>query len=135
MTALWPVQVAAVTRWKADPGVAALVGDRIFDGEAEDGAAMPYVVVGDHTERPQHTLEREGWSATLTAHVFSAYRGSREALAIVAALGAAVKEPLTLEPFGAARLRRDFLDLQVEDDHTRHALVRYRIFALESAAS
>ena len=127
----WEVQVAAIARWKADASVAAAVADRVFDGEAEEGAALPYVVVGDHTEREQGTVECAGGVATLTAHTFSAYRGTKEVLAIVAAMDAALAtELLALETYGAARLAREFLDVQMEEDGVRHAVARYRIFSL-----
>lgn len=134
MSALWPVQVALVAALKGAAGVKALLGDpaRVYDGQAPQGAAMPYVVVGDHTETPRNLLARRGWESTITAHVFSAQEGSKEALAVLAAMDAALASPLAVTGHGAARLKPDFSTVLVEQDGIRHVPVRYRISALET---
>lgn len=127
---IWAAQKAAVARWKADGGVGAIVGDRIFDGRAEPGTVFPYVVVGEPTGEPRPVMGTAGGNVTLTAHVFSDYAGDKEALQAAAALSAALGTRLTLEGFGAALLREEFSTVLVEydDDRTiRHAPIRYRI--------
>jgi hypothetical protein len=134
MSALWPVQVAMVTALKAAAGVKALVGDpaRVYDGQAPQGAAKPYIVVGDHTEAPSNALGRLGWSDTITAHVFSDYAGTKEALAVVTAMDAALAAPLTISGHGAARLKPEFGTVLVEDEGVRHAPRRYRVTTMEN---
>lgn len=129
MSAMWPVQVAMVTALKAAAGIKALVGDpaRVYDGQAPQGAAMPYIVVGDHTEVPSNVLGGLGWSDTITCHVFSRYAGTKEALQGVAAMDAALAGPLTISGHGAARLKPEFGTVLVEEDGVRHAPRRYRV--------
>lgn len=109
----------------------AIVGDRVFDGAAPQGAVLPYTVVGDQTERQRRSFGGAGYSDTLTLHHFSGYAGSLEVLNMVKASNAALKEPLVPAGFRAARLKPEFTEVVVEDDGTRHAPVRYRIHARE----
>lgn len=118
-----------VARLKGNAGVGALVGQRIYDGKAPQGAELPYTVVGDQTERPRRAYGRAGYSDTLTVHHFSSYDGSQEVLAMVAATNAALQAPLVLAGFQPARLKPEFTEVVVEEDGTRHAPVRYRINA------
>lgn len=131
---MWPLQVAVVARWKADAGVAAIVGERIFDGLAPQGTPMPYIRVGSKTENGRHVLGGDGWDDTLTADAFSDYPGDKEVLALVTAMKAALREPLEIAGFGSARLRQEFATTLVEEDgKVRHAPIRYRAYALETA--
>jgi hypothetical protein len=126
-------QAAAVARWKADAGVDALVGDRIYDGQAPKGAVLPYVVVGEPTQgRAMESMGGAGSEVTLTCHVWSEYEGSSECLNVVTAMTAAVAVPLTLAGYGERRLREEFVTVLVdtsEEVTRRHAPVRYRIAA------
>lgn len=128
---IWAAQVAAVARWRADAGVGALIGDRIYDGLAPQGAQLPYVVVGQSTETVLPTMGTAGGNATLTCAVVSEYDGLKEAMAVVAALSAALAAALTLTGFGAAKLRQEFVETFVDRDTEgpplRRVPVRYRI--------
>lgn len=130
MSLIWAAQVAAVARWKADAGVQAMVSDRIYDGQAPSDAVLPYVVVGESTEVPKRTMGSAGGDTTLAAHVWSEYRGTKEALAAAAALTAALAAPLTLAGYGAAHLRLEFMETLVDTagkKTLRHVPIRYRI--------
>lgn len=130
MSAAWPVHAAAVARWMGWPALAALIGDRIYDGRAPAGAIKPYIVIDSPTEVPQGTLGTAGSMNTLTAHAWSGYDGSKEVLAMVAEMDAALAEPLAVEGRKATRLKYEFMTVLVEGD-SRHAPVRYRILSFE----
>lgn len=132
MSALWPLQKALATRLKANAPLMARVSG-VHDGEAPQGAALPYIVIGGPTEFPSGVLGPQGFSDTLTVHIWSGYQGRKEALEIAALMDAALVEPLTLEGHTAARLRPEFRTVLVEDDGVRHAPVRYRILTFEAA--
>jgi hypothetical protein len=133
VSSLWGIHLAAYNRWKTeDAGVVALVAGRVFDGSAPADTPTPYIVVGDQTERPQDTLGRAGYSSTTTAHVFSSYRGRREVTQALLAMNRAVELPLQPEGFAPVTLSSEFVELLVEEDETRHLVVRYRAFALGS---
>jgi hypothetical protein len=130
-SAVWSIQAALVARLKATAGVTSLVSSRIYDGRAPEGAPKPYIVVGESVEEPQNAFAQVGVADTLTCHVFSKSpeNNRREVVEIVAAMDAALASPLTLEDWGTASCRPEFLTVVIEEDGTRHAPRRYRILA------
>jgi hypothetical protein len=129
--AWWAVQVALAARWLGWAPLAALVGDRIYDGRAPDGAEKPYIVIDSPTEVPQGTFGRDGANSTLSAHVHSDFDGAEEIAAVMKEMFAALAEPLVLDGHTRARLRRDFATVLVEGD-SRHAPVRFRALTMET---
>jgi hypothetical protein len=131
MSMLAAVQKAAVARWKADDGLAALIAGRVFDGMAPEGTPYPLIRVGQKTEVPAlQSLGAAGWSSTLTAHAFSRALEDSEVLSVVTAMHAALADHLILEGFGAALLKPESTVTLVEENgKMRHANVRYRITA------
>lgn len=69
MSALATIQAAMRERLTAEFDVSVLVSDRIYDGEAPQGAALPYVVIGSATEDDAGPLGRAGYRDTLMLHV------------------------------------------------------------------
>lgn len=137
MSLLWPLQKALVARLKGDPGVSALVGQRVHDGQAPAGTGYPYVVVGESTEVEARTMGRSGFTDTVTVHIWSQYDGRKEALQVLTAIGRALAAPLVLDGYGSARLRQEFVTTLLDTDGPvtlRHVPARFRIFALEAAA-
>lgn len=126
MSALWPLQKALSARWKADAALMARLPGGIHDGAAPEGTAVPYLVIGEPTETPVEAFGASGYSDTITAHVFSEYKGRKEALEIVELMNSALTTPLALDGHTSARLRQEFLTVLVEEDGIRHAPVRYR---------
>lgn len=135
MSAAWPIQVAVVERWRATPAVTALVGDRIYDGEAPPKAASPYVVIGSKTGTPEDTFDRYGTSATMTVHVWaqSATNSDAEVLAASRQLTLALREPLTVDGYGTVLARWDNEMTQPDEDRWRQAITRWRFNAFEDA--
>lgn len=139
MSSLWTVQEAAVARWLAWPAVAALVGDRVFDGRAPDGAEYPRIVVGLKTETPGGVLGGQACSDTLTTHVFTQGEETSPGvvidsdalgLRIAAAMEEAMEEPLVLDGgYGTVTLQREMLETLIDPDETRHVVIRFRAFA------
>ena len=132
MSALWPVQKALVGRLKATPALIARVSG-VYDGQAPQGTSMPYVVVGEATERDASAMAERGFSDTITLHVWSAYPGRKEALEIVGMIDLALRDPLSLEGHTEADLRLDFATTLVEEDGVRHMPIRYRFSTFEVA--
>lgn len=59
-----------------------MVKRQVFDGEAGANATLPYVVMGEIEEQPADLLTQLGRQVSLTIHVFSNYKGNKEASAI-----------------------------------------------------
>jgi hypothetical protein len=78
---LWPAQVSIYTKLTGDATLAGKVSG-VFD-HVPESQAFPYVVVGEATSTPQGAHDRFGARTTVTLHVWSAYHGFSEALAVV----------------------------------------------------
>lgn len=132
MSALWPVQVAVYTALTGHAALMAAVAG-VYDGEADQAAAFPYIVVGSATEVPAHTFGRKGWGDTLTIHVWSNYGGRKQALEILDLIDDALASPLAISGHQTARLRREFAEVLTDPDGSRHVPARYRVTTREVA--
>lgn len=141
MSALWPVQVAvygalsgnAALAAYAPPSRPATTGVSVYDGEAAQDATAPYIVLGSNTEVPAHTFGRKGWGDTLTIHVWSSYPGRKEALEVLELIDAALALPLAINGHQDARLHREFSEVLIDPDGSRHVPARYRVTTREVA--
>lgn len=135
MTAVaWPLQQAVYTRLSSDADLAALAG--VYDEPPED-VPHPYVTVGESTETPMDAHDRRGVDITITLHIWSRYRGFRQALDILAALdrlmdqrGGAAALPVT----GFTRVfcsRESYQTVRDPEPDVRHVTAIYRITAAE----
>ena len=84
-----PVQAAIVAALKADAGVGAVVGDRIYD-RAPEGVAFPYVSIGAETGSPWEGSTLSGWEMVLQIDIWSRKPGAVEARQAMAAVSAAL---------------------------------------------
>lgn len=82
------LQKALLAHLRADPGVTALLGDRLWDA-APDDPGHPHLVIGRSESRPLRG-EGGGVEHALTLKAVSRFRGSEEAKAIVAAIRASL---------------------------------------------
>jgi hypothetical protein len=133
VSALWPIQTAVMARLLSDAPLAALVGTRIYDGEAPQESALPYLVLGEPTETDASPLGTRGYTDTLTLHAFSAYQGRKEVLDITSAVELALRPPLALDGHTTARARLEMHTVLIEEDGIRHAAIRYRFFTFATA--
>jgi hypothetical protein len=133
MSALAALQTAVVTRLLAASGLAALVGTRIYDGEAPQETDLPYVVVGESTESRVGVLGRYGFDDSIMLHIWSGYAGRKEALDILSQIELALRPTLTLSGHTSVSLRLEFVTTLVEDDGVRHVPARYSAFTFEAA--
>lgn len=80
---------AVIALLRADAGVAALVGARVFD-QATPGGAFPYVSVGPVFGQPVEAQLLDGWACVVTLESWSRGFGGVELRAIMAAVQAAL---------------------------------------------
>ncbi len=128
MSALWPVQKAAVARWRGAPAVMDRVTE-FYAGRAPDTAVPSYVILREKTERPgPGAFGAESWADTLAVSIYTlpADNSDRAALEILDEMDAAVEVPLVLDRHQAARLKREFTATLQEGKYWR-AEARYRI--------
>lgn len=124
MIDLWPVQVAVYGALNTTPKTYPA-----YDAVPQ-GAAYPYIVVGEITAIPDDELAAESADASFTVHAWSRYSGKKEAHAMLAFARA------RLQDIGAGvwALTEDFAEV-IEDrtstaaSRLYHGVARYRIRA------
>ncbi|MGW0942902.1 DUF3168 domain-containing protein [Streptomyces sp. NPDC002623] len=94
-SAVLPVQDAVLAALKADGTLVSLV-QGVFDWVKEN-QPYPYIVIGEAVETPDNTHDSHGSNCVITLHVWSKYRGYRQALQIAARVRALLEHrPLTV---------------------------------------
>jgi hypothetical protein len=106
---------------------ALLGGARIYD-DAPQGAAYPFITLGQSVIRDWSTGTEDGSEHNLTLHVWSRSGGKQEAYAIIEAIKAVLHDqPLMLEDHYLINLRHEFSEARLDPDgDTFHGIVRYR---------
>lgn len=103
----------------------------VYD-EVPDGAAMPYVVLGEDTETDWSTKPVPGAEITCTLHIWSDYRGMAEAKQIINQIEQALSQsPLAVEGFNVVLSRRDMAETLRDPEGYRHGVVRFRFKVME----
>jgi hypothetical protein len=100
----------------------------VYDAVPEANAMFPYVVVGEDTHIPFDTDEASGAESTVTLHVWSRYRGSKEAKEIQALIYQALhRYELSLPSYHLVSIEFEYSDVILDSDgKTRHGVCRYR---------
>lgn len=134
MSVLRPLAKALTTRLRGDATLVALVPGGIHNGSAPSTSARPYLVFGTPTEVEQNALGHWGQIATMEFDTFSAptVRTSAVVDEVLDRVEVLLRTPLTLEGHAAARMRKDFRTVLVEDDETRHGNARFIVFTFEN---
>jgi hypothetical protein len=128
----WSLQQAIFAALSADAALTALIGaGRIYD-DVPQGTALPYLTLGQTTERDWSTggdaATDDGREHILTLHVWSEGRGKKQAHAIIGAIREALHDrPLALAGHRLVNLRHEFSEARRDaDGHTIHGLARFR---------
>jgi hypothetical protein len=125
-TATLAVQTAIYATLAADGPLTALAG--IYD-EPPQGAAFPYVTIGEATEVPWDTFGRQGRELVCTLHVWSRAKGFTEAATILQnVLRLLDRAALTVANYTAVRCVYEFgQPMRDPDGITRHIVARFRV--------
>ena len=134
------VQVAVKTALQNNAAFGTLVGGtgtlaRIYD-HVDQASAFPYVTLGDTTALPFDTKDKTGMEQTFTVHVWSRYRGRKEAQDIMAAAyGVLHRGTLTVTGHTFVNSEWEFSEtFEDPDGLTKHGVSRYRIVTQQSGA-
>ena len=125
--ALWPLQQAVYAKLTGHAPLMALVTG-VYD-EVPEPVAHPYVSLGSITETVDDAHNQRGLEAAVVLHVWSKYRGFKEAATILAALDAALdRQPLTVAGFTDVSVAHQaHTELRDPDPDIRHINVSYRV--------
>ncbi|WP_048574131.1 DUF3168 domain-containing protein [Streptomyces leeuwenhoekii] len=126
--ALWPLQQAVYARLTGHAPLMALVSG-VYDHVPET-AQHPYVSIGSITETVDDAHNARGLEATVVLHVWSKYRGYREAAQILAALDAVLdRQPLVVSGYRDVSVsHRTHSEVRDPDPTIRHINVSYRVW-------
>ena len=128
----WELQQAIFTALNGDPTLMALITG-IHD-HVPQGAAFPYVTIGESTARDWSAVGIVGVEATLTLHAWSRVRGRKEVKQIMAELHRILHDAdLTVPGHALIWLRFEFAETIIDDDGaTYHGITRFRAVTNEA---
>jgi len=129
-SSLFAAQEAVYTLLEADSTLQSYIGapTRLYDS-VPASATFPYVTLGDVQLRDFDTKDASGFEQTLILHVWSRYRGRKEAKEIMQAVYDALhQQPLTIAGarFVDCRLQNASLAMD-QDGLTLHGILRFRL--------
>lgn len=126
--ALLPLQGAMFARIKADVPLNTAVGGRVYD-EVPEAATYPYVVLGEGVETPDNEVAAFASRVAATLHVWSSYRGFREALDLAGHLIRLFdRQPLTVPGRNVVAVRHEqTITMRDPDSDVRHVVVRFGV--------
>jgi hypothetical protein len=127
-TPTWGLQQAVYARLNGDATLTNTLGAAVHD-EVPDGAAFPYVSIGDVTETPRDTMGQTGRDLTITVHTWSQYAGMKQVMEIQNRIDALLDRWFpTVSGWTATEMLHEFFEtFQDPDGETRHGVARYRI--------
>ena len=127
---LGPIQTAIYAALTSDRAFMALA--RAVYDDAPEGSGFPYVSFGEGTENAWDTFGGTGSDATITMHVWSRYKGFKEAQSINDLMIGLLDNQtgLLLEGYGLVLLNfENSVQLRDPDGITRHIATRFRVMA------
>lgn len=104
----------------------------VYD-ETPDNTTFPYITLGDFTEERFDTMGNYGSELTFNLHIWSQYRGYKEAYEYLAIVDAILDyAALSSSAFHCVYCRNEFVNALMDPDGiTRHVVSRYRVVAQE----
>lgn len=124
----WVLQDAVYTRLSGDSTLVTTLGASVYDYPPE-GAAYPYVTLGESTEVPSDTMGQTGRDVTLTLHYWSQVKGMEQVHKIHNRVDELLNDwqPTGLTGWTSVILQLEFYEaFRDGDGATRHGVARYR---------
>ena len=127
------LQEAIYTRLNNDSTLTSTYGASVYD-EVPEGSSFPYVSIGETTALDYSSNDVDGSEQTMTLHVWSQYRGTKETKNILDRQHDLLHDySLSVTGANLINLRFDFSDLLRDPDGiTRHGVIRFRAILLGS---
>lgn len=98
--------------------------------DAGDNGDYPYVRIESPRDNENDTDNDTGFDTTIQLHVWSRYRGNKEAAELQAQIYNALhRQDLTVTGYGVSDVHQEFSEIMLDPDGiTRHGVQRFRIF-------
>jgi len=125
------LQTTIYSTLSGDSNLTSTLGASIYD-DVPQGSNFPYVVLGEDSSNDNSTKDVNGTSSTLTIHVWSEYKGSKETKQIMDRVHDLLHDSnLSISGFNLVNLRYEFSDIMRDPDGiTRHGVMRFRAVLL-----
>ena len=128
MTAVPELQLALVELVRNDPCIVQLLTGGFHDGTAPGDVPFPYGILGDWTETNRDGLNYIGRQETFLVHIFSKYRGIKEAGAIASRVTRLLNRPvISCESWNVVEVVFEGTETLVEQYEVRHFAMRFRV--------
>lgn len=133
-TAQFALQSTIYSTLNNDSTLTNTLGASIFD-DVPQGAATPYVTIGEDTAVDFSAGEHDGADITVNIDVWSEYKGSKETKQIIDRIHDLLHDSnLSVTGFNLVNLRFEFSDiLRDPDGVTRHGVIRFRAIIIGSS--
>jgi hypothetical protein len=127
MSVFWPLQVAIRSLLTNDSELMDKING-VYD-DVPKQAKFPYVTIGEVTSIPFRTLSGFGEECTVTLHIWSRYKGIKEAAEILDHLNRILADTVfDISGYEMVGCYYEFSEtLRDPDGDTRHIPVRYRV--------
>ncbi len=128
----WPLQQSIYEHLVASDLMLLVAG--VYD-HVPEGAAFPYVTIGETTSRDWSAKTFSGQEHTMTFHVWSQTTGRRQTREILASLYAELHEkPLAVAAHDLISLRYEFSETFKDPDGvSHHGVIRFRAVTISQA--
>jgi hypothetical protein len=125
------LQTSIYSTLSNDNNLTSTLGASIYD-DVPQGSNFPYVVLGEDSANESGTKDVNGTSSTLTIHIWSEYKGSKETKQIMDRVHDLLHDSnLSVSGFNLINLRYEFSDIMRDPDGiTRHGVMRFRAVLL-----
>ncbi len=114
-----------------DSNLTTALGASVFD-DVPESTSFPYVQIGEDNVTQFDTKDVDGSETTLTVHIWSEYKGSKETKQIMDRVHDLLHDSnLSVSGFNLINLRFEFSDIMRDPDgKTRHGVMRFRAVLL-----
>ena len=130
-TGSFALQSTIYSALSGDSTLTDTLGASVFD-DVPESTSFPYVSLGEDTLNDYDTKDVSGSTQTLTLHIWSEYKGTKEAKQIMDRLHDLLHDSsLSVSGHNLVNLRFEFGDIMRDPDgKTRHGVMRFRAVLL-----
>ena len=129
--------------WKLQQAIYTALYQRVIDSDGiyaaiyddvPEGAAYPFVVIGEETTANNGTKTIDGIEHTLTIHVWSQYRGRKQIKELMQSVYDLLHNTdITVSGASQVNIRQEFSTTLAENDGiTRHGVMRFRAVVFDN---
>jgi len=134
MGVAWELQKAVYAVLSTDAALLASAVTGVFDDVDEDYEGFPYITVGEDNIVERDTDGSEGYTASITVHIWSRVKSQQEVKTLQGLVYTALhRVPLTITGFDCILCRQtEQISLRDPDGQTRHGVQTFELIIYRS---